>query len=44
MRHQPVLLRDGPAEVGEIVRIAMLAVKAEGEDRQADVARTLLTS
>ena len=31
-------LRDGPAEVGQIVRIAVMAVEAEGEDRQPDVA------
>ena len=39
MRHQPVVLADIPAEIGEIVRIAVRAMEAEGEDRQADVAR-----
>ncbi len=39
MRHQPVVLADVPAEIGEVVGVAVRAVKAEGEDRQADVAR-----
>jgi hypothetical protein len=39
MLHRLQLLGDRPSEIGEIMRVAMLAVKAEGEDRQSDVAR-----
>ena len=39
MRHQPIVLGDVPAEIAKIVRVRMIAVEAEGKDRQADVAR-----
>jgi hypothetical protein len=38
MRHQPILLDDGPAEIGEVVHIAVMTEEAEGEDRESDVA------
>ncbi len=39
MIHQAGVLRDGPAEIGKIMRVGMMTVKAEGEDRQPDIAR-----
>ena len=39
MLHHPDLLADHPAEIGQIVGVAVRAVETEGEDRVADVAR-----
>jgi hypothetical protein len=33
------VLRDIPAEIGEVMRIGVMAVKAEREDRQPNIAR-----
>ena len=39
MRHQPRPLSDRPAEIGEVMRVGVLAIEAVGPDRKPDVAQ-----